>query len=130
MTNRKHTHALCRALVYVPENNCCREDEEWFPHPSFTGVHLRNLVFGAETGGSFSAHLVRVDPGRSIGDHAHETQWEMHQVLQGDGSCATLNRVIDYEPGVCVVLPRGSRHRVTAGVQGLFLVATFAPALV
>jgi len=102
----------------------------WNPHPKFAGVALRHLVTGAGTGGRLSLHHVRVDPGCSIGDHAHAGQVEIHDVLAGTGSCTLEGAVISYAPGSMAIMPSDKVHRVDAGVQGLFLLATFSPPLV
>jgi quercetin dioxygenase-like cupin family protein len=104
-------------------------DAPWNAHPAFAGVSLKHLVTSADTDGRFSAHLVRLDPGAEIGDHTHETNWELHEVAGGSGTCLLADRAIDYAPGVAAVLPRGVRHSVRAGRDGLRLLAKFVPAL-
>lgn len=105
-------------------------DLPWNPHPAFVGVALKCLVRGADTGGSLSAHLVRLDPGAEIGLHDHAGSWELHQVVGGNGTCELSGRVMDYRPGVSAIMDRGTAHRVRAGDRGLELLAFFAPALV
>lgn len=102
---------------------------DWNPHPAFEGVSLKHLIRGADTNGSFSAHLVRLEPGAEIGDHVHETQWELHEVAGGSGYCVLEGRRIPYEPGVAAVLPEATVHKVRAGEDGLQLLAKFVPAL-
>ena len=57
----------------------------WNPHPKFTGVSLRHLATGADTGGHLSLHHIRIDPGCSIGNHTHAGMVEIHDVLSGRG---------------------------------------------
>jgi quercetin dioxygenase-like cupin family protein len=104
-------------------------DLPWHQHPTFAGVALKHLVTGAETGGAFSAHLVRLEPGAVIGDHVHETNWELHEVAGGSGECLLEGNAIPYEPGHVAVMPQKAAHRVRAGQDGLCLLAKFVPAL-
>jgi len=116
--------------VVVPAQTITIESLPWNPHPKFTGVSLRHLVTGKDTGGRLSLHHVRVDPGCAIGDHAHAGQEEIHNVLAGTGTCTLAGRVIPYTPGVVGVMPADQVHRVDAGKEGLLLLATFSPPLV
>lgn len=104
-------------------------DLPWNQHPNFAGVALKHLITGAETGGRFSAHLVRLEPGAEIGDHVHENSWELHEVAEGSGECLLLGRRIPYAPGGMAILPEKAVHRVRAGRDGLCLLAKFVPAL-
>lgn len=101
----------------------------WNDHPVFPGVALKHLVPGRDTGGRFSLHLVRVDRGCSLREHAHAENWELHEVVEGGGVCRFAGRDVTYAPGVCGVLPAGVAHEVQAGEQGLCLLAVFTPAL-
>jgi quercetin dioxygenase-like cupin family protein len=102
----------------------------WNPHPKFAGVALKHLVTGKDTGGRLSLHHVRVDPGCAIGDHTHNCQVEIHDVLAGAGTCTVAGKTIRYVPGVMGIMPADTVHRVEAGEQGLLLLATFSPPLV
>ncbi len=102
---------------------------EWTPHPKFPGVAMRAVALAAETGGTFSQHQVRVDPGCAIGDHTHPDHWESHLVLSGGGEAEIAGRRAVYAPGTLGVMPRGALHRVGAGTETLYILATFVPAL-
>lgn len=106
------------------------ESVPWNPHPKFAGVFLRHLITGKETGGRLSLHHVRIDPGFSIGDHAHAGQVEIHDVIMGEGTCTLERKVLVYSPGVKGTMPADKIHRVDAGKDGLLLLATFSPPLV
>jgi len=114
-----------------------REDEAgaapWTPHPAFPGVSLKLLVSGKDTAGGLSCHLVRVEPGCELKNHAHDGQWELHEVVRGRGTATLDGRKIGYEPGRVMVIPKGTPHAVRADAdqgEGLFLFAKFFPALV
>lgn len=102
----------------------------WNPHPKFEGVFIRHLVAGADTGGRISLHHVRIYPGCSIGDHAHPGQVEIHDVLDGEGTCLLEGKEIRYVPGVMGIMSSDRVHRIDAGDRGLLLLATFSPPLV
>ncbi len=119
----------CGALV-SPETRISFEAIPWSPHAAFEGVALKHIVTSAETGGHFSFHLVRIEPGKRIGLHAHERQLETHEVIGGSGVCITQGAQLPYAPGVVALLPAGQTHEIQAGPDGLFLFAKFMPALV
>jgi quercetin dioxygenase-like cupin family protein len=102
----------------------------WNAHPKFSGVFLRHLVTGTDTGGRMSLHHVRIAAGSAIGDHAHAGQVEIHDVLEGSGTCTVDGKKIAYSPGVLGIMPADRVHRVDAGGDGLLLLATFVPPLV
>lgn len=97
----------------------------WNPHKEFEGVYLKNLITGDKTGGLFTCHLVRIDPGKAIGMHAHPSSIELHEVIAGEGTCLTEQGDIAYAPGSLAVLPANSAHEVRAGKNGLHLFAKF-----
>jgi quercetin dioxygenase-like cupin family protein len=121
------------ALLHGKVGCACAENDieglPWNAHPKFAGVFLKHLVTGKDTQGRFSAHIVRVDPGHAIGDHAHATEIELHEVVGGSGRCLLDGKEIAYRPGVFVVVPQAAAHVVEAGDDGLLLLAKFAPAL-
>jgi quercetin dioxygenase-like cupin family protein len=103
----------------------------WHAHPRFAGVALRHLVTGAETGGALSAHLVRIEAGCCLESHVHEASLELHEVVRGAGNCDLSGRLVAYAPGVCGLIPAGTRHAVQAAAEGdLYILAKFVPALV
>ena len=105
------------------------EELPWNPHPKFEGVALKHLLTSADTNGEFSFHLVRIAPGKSIGEHIHETQTETHEVADGSGVCINEGMEIPYAPGVMTILKKGTPHSVNAGSEGLFIFAKFFPPL-
>lgn len=102
---------------------------EWSPHAKFEGVALKHLITAKDTSGAFSYHLVRIEPQKKIGLHAHETQLETHEVVAGCGVCHTQGQVLNYEVGNIAILPATIEHEVIAGSTGLYLFAKFFPAL-
>ena len=71
----------------------------WNRHKDFEGVYLKNIVTPEKTGGRFTCHLVRIEPGKKIGLHTHPTNIELHEVIEGQGYCLTEQGKIDYTPG-------------------------------
>ncbi len=115
--------------LYLPDTAISFAEIPWNRHPSFDGVDLKHLVTAGKTGGQFSYHLVRIAPGKAIGNHIHETQLETHEIISGTGICVNNGVELIYEPGVISILPRGLPHEVKAGPDGLCLFAKFIPAL-
>ena len=102
---------------------------EWSKHPVFEGVELKHILPGSETNGQFSYHLVKVAPGKKIGNHIHETQLETHEVIAGDGFCVNDGTRLEYSQGVISIIPAKIEHEVTAGSDGLYVFAKFIPPL-
>ena len=115
----------------VLDRDGARRGEElpWIPSPKFEGVAMRNLVVGARTDGRLSAHLVRIEPGKAIGEHVHEGSLEVHEILEGSGIAVMPGEEREYRAGVVSLIPQGMLHEVRAGRDGLLLLAKFAPAL-
>jgi len=122
----------CRGHESVVSMTDNRKTESlpWNPHPKFSGVFLRHLVSGSETGGRMSLHHVQIYPGCTIGDHAHAGQVEIHDVISGEGTCILDGKKIPYAPGVMGIMPADIVHRIDAGEKGMLLLATFSPPLV
>ncbi len=102
---------------------------EWVRHPTCKGVFLKHLIKGADTGNSLSCHLVKVEPLAVLVEHIHEKQWELHEVIEGNGSCVLGDKEAPYSPGRMAMIPQGVTHSVRAGEHGLVLLAKFFPAL-
>lgn len=124
--------AACMAngtTTYVDRDDAAG-DVPWNPHPKFPGVWLKHLIKGADTGGMLSCHMVRIDPQAILDEHAHENQWELHEVISGEGSFLLGPKETPYYPGRMGIIPKGTKHKVMAGKMGLVLLAKFFPALI
>lgn len=103
-------------------------DIPWTAHPDFAGVELKQLVSARQTGGQCSFHLVRIAPNQRIGRHVHARQLETHEVIAGSGVCECGGSRLPYAPGVVAIMPPDVPHQVSAGPDGLYLLAKFMPA--
>ena len=101
----------------------------YIPHKAFKGVHLKHLVKGETTEGRISSHMVKVEPFCSLETHVHPEQIEIHEVIHGAGECQIAEKQIQYAPGTVEVIPQNTPHKVTAGENGLWILAKFTPAL-
>ncbi|MDR2845791.1 MAG: cupin domain-containing protein [Candidatus Methanoplasma sp.] len=102
---------------------------KWNKHAKFEGVEMKDVILGSQTGGAFSYHLIKIEPGKSIGLHTHATQVETHEVISGKGVGTIGGAKYEYVPGALALLPVGVEHSVDAGRDGLQLLAKFIPAL-
>ncbi len=102
---------------------------EWTEHPKFKGVYLKHLITGANTNGHFSSHLVKIDPNCVLDTHCHEKQWELHEIIEGQGTCQLGEKTVDYHLGRMAVIPMRVNHKVQADPNGLIMFAKFFPAL-
>ena len=129
MQNREITACLANGSVTYSERDDSTGQIPWNEHPKFKGVYLKHLVRGADTQGKLSCHLVRMDPNSALEDHIHEDQWELHEVIEGEGKFVLGARETLYYPGRMGIIPKGLTHKVAAGRTGLVLLAKFFPAL-
>ena len=102
----------------------------WTPHASFKGVALKHLAKGSQTGGLASFHLVKVEPGCALLSHTHPGKCELHEVIMGSGTATIDGRSIIYRSGQMALIPADATHSVTAGKDGLLIMAKFFPALI
>ena len=119
-----------KGQLCLPGRTISFNDIPWSKHPTFDGVELKHIVTAKETEGQFSYHLVRIAPGKAIGNHIHQAQLETHEIIAGTGICINNGAELVYEPGVISILPMGFPHEVKAGADGLYLFAKFIPALI
>ena len=129
MRTNEMTRCLEQADIILENSHLSATQLPWNPHPTFTGVSLKHLITGQATDGQLSCHLVKVEPGGVLETHIHEGQWELHEVMCGQGKALMGDREVTYEPGSMAVIPRGTKHQVRAGKEGLLLCAKFFPAL-
>jgi quercetin dioxygenase-like cupin family protein len=115
--------------ITIAEKEVNPQSIPWTPHAAFPGVALKHLITGAENGGLASFHLVRVDPGCALKEHTHPGQWELHEVVAGSGTAILNGHSVPYASGSMALIPRNSPHQVTAGDEGLLILAKFFPAL-
>ena len=113
----------------LPNKTIAFKDIPWSKHPTFDGVELKHIITAKDTEGTFSYHLVRIAPNKSIKNHIHETQLETHEVVAGSGICLNNGVSIEYAPGIISIMPAKVEHEVIAGNEGLYLFAKFIPAL-
>lgn len=93
------------------------------------GVYLKHIIKGEDTDGKFSCHIVKIESGCEIGQHIHEGNWELHEVIAGEGKCFLEDKEVLYSVGTLSVIPQGMEHKVMAINGDLYLFAKFIPAL-
>jgi quercetin dioxygenase-like cupin family protein len=120
---------MANGSITYPEREDQARNLQWNEHPKFKGVYLKHLIGAADTEGRLSCHLVRIDPESVLEEHIHEGQWELHEVIEGEGSFILGAKQTTYRPGCMGIIPKGTSHKVIAGKSGLVLLAKFFPAL-
>ena len=121
---------IANNTVYFSHSSKNLTDVAWVDHPTFKGIQIKHLLTSAETGNTFSSHLIKVAPDCGLDSHCHEEQKELHEIIDGSGECVLTGKTICYEPGVMTVIDEGEPHQVMAGTQGLLLLAKFFPPLI
>ncbi|MBU1344927.1 MAG: cupin domain-containing protein [Proteobacteria bacterium] len=96
----------------------------------FKWVALKHLIKGSDSAGAFSSHLVKIDANCILDTHCHEGCQELHEVVDGEGICEFDKERFAYHPGQMTLIPKGICHKVTAGEEGILLLAKFIPALI
>jgi quercetin dioxygenase-like cupin family protein len=122
--------SIPEGIVITLETRQAIGDLPWNKHASCPGVFLKHLITGEATNGQFSCHLVRVQAGCEISEHTHPKNWELHEVVAGQGRGFLAGKEQAYQPGNTIVIPMGEKHRVVADGEDLYLWAKFVPALV
>lgn len=130
METKENTIDFENGTIHFLDRSDKIQDSEWKNHPQFKGVFLKHLIKGEDTSGLFSAHLVKIEPGCCLEPHIHDTQLELHEVINGQGICKLAEEQILYHSGQMAVISKGSVHMVRAGDKGLTLMAKFFPALI
>ena len=128
-TNAKSMN-IANGTVHYPERTVILSEKEWKQHPEFSGVYLKHLITGQDTGGVFSSHLVKIDPHCILDTHCHADRMELHEVLEGKGECRLMDQSFVYHFGKSALIPKEVMHSVHAGERGLTLIAKFFPALI
>lgn len=108
---------------------CKSAEIEYAPHKTFKGVYLKHLVKGELTENRISCHLVKVEPFCTLETHVHPEQVEIHEVIFGSGECKIAEKQIQYVPGSIGTISQNVKHSVTAGKDGIYILAKFIPAL-
>lgn len=121
--------AMCNGHVVSLSKDILTEELDWNLHPAFKGVSLKHLICGADTEGQFSAHIVHIEAGCTIGEHTHPGKWEMHEVISGKGHCLLKTKHVAYETGSATIIPPDVKHQVVAEGKDLYILAKFVPAL-
>jgi quercetin dioxygenase-like cupin family protein len=129
MTTCTHISDLEKGKIHLLSQSLFNSEKDWIPHPAFRGVFLKHPITGDQTGTRFSAHIVKIEPGCILDEHIHDGKTELHEIIQGTGTCMLNDVTISYFPGDCAVISDNIRHKVTAGKEGLILLAKFMPAL-
>jgi len=115
--------------INFPDRTENTENLEWTVHPKFKGVRMKHIIKGDSTEGMISCHIVQVMPHCCLELHVHEDNIEIHEVMEGNGTCLIDGKEICYQSGVAAIIPKGTPHMAKAGENGLLMMARFSPAL-
>jgi len=126
----KRAEKMAEGILWKDGRKHSLKEYAWNAHAAYEGVALKHALKGEDTEGAVSCHFVRVAPGKTLELHVHEEQWELHEILRGEGRASLGDEEIVYVPGTMALIPRKVPHAVKAGEEGLLIRATFFPALV
>jgi mannose-6-phosphate isomerase-like protein (cupin superfamily) len=130
METREITACMTNGSITYRDREDAIENIPWNQHPKFKGVFLKHIIKGADTDGMLSCHIVKIDPDAVLEDHVHENQWELHEIIEGEGRFILESKETLYHPGRMGIIPKATKHKVIAGKSGLVLFAKFFPALI
>jgi mannose-6-phosphate isomerase-like protein (cupin superfamily) len=129
MTGKDLFEKFDNGVFSIPGLTIDVSTNEWYPHPVFGDLEVKDIVTGASTEGKYSFHLLRLAPNGKVGLHSHETQLEVNEIIAGYGICVNGGKETDLLPGTTTVSPAKVEHKMSAGDEGLLLFAKFFPAL-
>lgn len=129
MNESKIVKQFDEGIIRFPQTEIQSKSLNWYEHPAFKGVYLKDLIPGTETGGQFSCHIVKIEKGCKVGSHSHDAQWELNESLQGNGTFILGDKEIHSGPEYSFVTPPGVEHSVIAGDEDLYVLAKMIPAL-
>jgi quercetin dioxygenase-like cupin family protein len=121
-------HIESGSITYMDRDDSV-EGIPWNENPKFKGVYMKHLIKGTDTDVMISCHMVRINPNAILEEHAHENQWELHEVIEGEGNFTLESKETTYYPGRMGIISKGVSHKVIEGKNGLVLLAKFIPAL-
>ena len=121
--------AFTNGQVLTVKGNIETSCKKFTAHPKFQGVTLKHLVTGEQTDNRLSCYLVRVDKFCTLDTHTHPEQVEIHEVISGVGECTLGESTTSYVAGTVSIMPQGVAHKVVAGAEPLYILATLSPAL-
>lgn len=113
--------------MYTLSDNCPRRDA--CVHNGKGLIHIKDLTDakGLYNHGRMFAHIT-VDPGCSIGDHAHDHETEFYYITQGEAVFNDDGTERIVHPGDICATGYGQRHglenRTTAAVELIALIVT------
>ena len=81
-------------------------------------IQMRVLAAGATTGGAFTLAEFTGGAGLWTVPHVHHGMEESFFILDGEFTFAVGQQQIQAGPGSYVLVPRGTRHKITAGAEG------------
>ena len=128
MVNGSIIKSFSKGKVVYQDKEIEVEKLEWNKNAN-KGVYLKHIITGEDTEGKFSCHIVKIESGCEIASHTHECNWELHEVIHGEGKCILADKEVDYSVGTLSVIPQGMEHKVKAVSGDLYLFANFIPAL-
>ena len=97
--------------------------QEWKKHPAYEGVMLAEVKY--DYAQSWRILLVKVDGGKGMLPHIHESETEIHFVLNGSAAARVGKETMEYTAGQICRIPCGTEHEVRAGTEGLTMAALF-----
>ena len=111
--------------IKVSDSSC----QSWNAHPLYRGVYMKNFLSARDTDNKISTHLVKIEPDCTIELHVHPGKGELHEIIDGEGIAFVQEKNVDYRSGISSFIPADTPHSITAGANGLLLMAKFIPAL-
>ncbi|MDR0664491.1 MAG: cupin domain-containing protein [Helicobacteraceae bacterium] len=104
-------------------------DADYRRHPTFSGVYIKSLIAYDKSERRLNAMLVKIDPRCEIGDHLHDKEYELHQIIGGEAEAIIDGKSVAYKAGVVSLIAPNVKHSVKALEAGAVLLAVFTPNL-
>ena len=101
----------------------------WRPHPLVKEVNIKPLATKSEDGLNVTCMLVRVPAGIEIPEHIHEEQVDILYPIQGEAEMYVEGTgTFPLKSGVVVIVPKGTKHKISNVTEELLVYDVFQPA--
>jgi len=107
------------------------ESVSWSPHPFASGVRIKLMITLKEHNLDVTCMLVDIPAGVDIPEHIHEKEDDILYPLSGK-AIMWIDREGEFpiEPGLIIRVPRGTKHKITAVTEAMWIYDVCCPAVI
>lgn len=91
---------------------------------TISNKNFRKVLF---TASNIQLVAMSLKPNEDIGEETHPNTDQFIRVDQGNGTALIGNKTYKLKDGDCIIVPKGSKHNVTASKEGMKLYTVYSP---